>query len=103
MIYGQKQSSRSVLQQRYSTNTERTHRRTNAKKRNPNKAALQLYWNHTHAQMGPRESTSYPQNTSPQENTSAKLLVYVKIVLKYLNYKKLLFTTTEINLLTLKN
>ena len=51
----------------------------------------------------PRESTSYPQNTSPQENTSGRLLLCVKIVLKDLNYKKLLFTTAKRNLLTLKN
>ena len=51
----------------------------------------------------PREPTSYPQNTSPQENTSGRLLLYVKIVLKDLNYKKLLFTTVKRNLLTLKN
>ena len=50
-----------------------------------------------------RELTSYPQNTSPQENTSTRLLQYVKIVLKDLNYKKLLFTTAKRNLLTLKN
>ena len=51
----------------------------------------------------PRKSTSHPQNTSPQENTSGRLPLYVKIVLKDLDYKKLLFTTVERNLLTLKN
>ena len=43
------------------------------------------------------------QNTSPQENISGRLLLYVKIVLKDLNYKTLFFTTVKRNLLTLKN
>ena len=33
----------------------------------------------------PRKSTLHPENTSPQENTSGRLLLYVKIVLKDLN------------------
>ena len=103
IIYVQKQSSRGVLQQRHSTNTKRTQKRTNGQKCDPNKATLQLYWNHTHARMRPREFTSHPQNTSPQENTSERLLLYVKIVLKDLNYKELLFTNFKRNLLTIKN
>ena len=51
----------------------------------------------------PPESTAHPQNTTPQENTSGRLLLYVKRVLKDLNYKKLLFTVVKRNLLTLKN
>ena len=47
--------------------------------------------------------TSHSQNTSPQENTSERLLLYVTIVLKDLNYKKLLFTSVKRNLLILKN
>ena len=50
----------------------------------------------------PREFASYPQKTSPQENTSGRLLLYVKIVLKYLNYKKLLFTTVKRNFFNIK-
>ena len=50
-----------------------------------------------------RESTSHPQNTSPQENTSGRLLFYVKIVLKDLTYRNSLFTTVKGNLSTLKN
>ena len=73
------------FQQRLCTNTKRTHRRTNTQKSNPNKSALQLYLNHTHARMRPREATSHPQNTSPQEITSGRLLLYVKLVLKDLN------------------
>ena len=68
-----------------------------------NKVALQLYSNHTHARMRPRESTAHPQNTSSQENTSGRLLLYLTRVLKDLNYKKLLFTVAKRNLLTLKN
>ena len=44
-----------------------------------------------------------PAKTSPQENISGRLPLYVKIVLKDLNYKKLLITTVKRNLLTLKN
>ena len=44
-----------------------------------------------------------PAKTSPQEKTSWRLLLYVNIVLKDLNCKKLLFTTVKRNLLTLKN
>ena len=42
----------------------------------------------------------HPQSTSPQENNSGRLLLYVKIVLRDLNYKKLLFRTVKRNLLT---
>ena len=51
----------------------------------------------------PGDSHHTRKNTSPQENTSERLLLYVKIVLKDLNYKKLLFTTVKRNSLTLKN
>ena len=68
-----------------------------------NKVTLQLYSNHTHARMRPRESTAHPQNTSSQENTSGRLLLYLTRVLKDLNYKKLQFTVAKRNLLTLKN
>ena len=44
-----------------------------------------------------------PAKISPQENISGRLFLYVKIVLKDLNYKKLLFTTVKRNLLALKN
>ena len=102
IIHVQKQSSRGVLQKWHCTNTTRTHGRRNAQKRDPNKAALQLYWNHTHARMHLRESTSHLQNTTPQQNTSGRLLLYIKIVLKDLNFD-LLFTTVKRDLLTLKN
>ena len=41
--------------------------------------------------------------TSPQENTSGGLLLYVKRVLKDLNYRKLLLIAVKGNLLTLIN
>ena len=53
-------------------------------KRDPRKIPLQLYWNQTDAQTHPQEITAHPQNISPQENTSGRLLLYVKGVLKYI-------------------
>ena len=44
-----------------------------------------------------------PQHTLLQENTSAGLLLYVKRILKDLNYKDLIFTVVIRNLLTLKS
>ena len=41
--------------------------------------------------MHPQKSTAHLQKMSPWENTSGRLLLYVKRVLKDLNYKKLLF------------
>ena len=53
--------------------------------------------------MRPQEAIPHLQNTYLQENTSGGLLVYVKRVLKDLNYEKLLFTVVKRNLLTLIN
>ena len=47
------------------TKTKQTLRRTKGQTRVLNKVTLQLYGNHPHARMHPREFTSYPQNTSP--------------------------------------
>ena len=71
-------------------------------KSNLNKAALQLYQNHTHAQIRFRKFAARPQNTLLRENTSGGLLLHVKKILKDLNYKRFLFTVVKINLLTLK-
>ena len=65
--------------------------RTPTQKRDLNKAALQLYKNHTLAQIHSRKSAAHPQNTPLRENTSEGLPLHVKIILKVLNYKKLLF------------
>ena len=53
--------------------------------------------------MRPQEAIAHLQNTYFQENISGELLLYVKRVLKDLNYEKLLFTVVKRNLLTLKN
>ena len=53
IIFVQKQSSKGVLQERCSANMKQTHWRTTMQQRNLNKAALQLYQNHTHAQIRP--------------------------------------------------
>ena len=55
-----------------------------------------LLKSHAHTDA-PRESKVHPQNTSPRENTSGRQLVYVKRVLKNINYKKLLFTVAKRN------
>ena len=46
---------------------------------------------------------STPAEHPLQENTSWRLLLYVKRDLKDLNYKMLLFTVVKRNLITLKN
>ena len=46
--------------------------------------------------------TAYPQNTFLQENTSGGLVLYVRRILKDLNYKKLLLTVVKRKLLTHK-
>ena len=47
----QKQSSRDVLRKRCSENTRQIYRRTSLLKCHFNKVALQLYWNHTSAEV----------------------------------------------------
>ena len=69
---------------------------------NLNKTALQLYQNHTHAQIHPRKFTVHSQNLLLPGNTSGGLLLHVKKMLKDLNYKKFFFAIVKINLLTLK-
>ena len=65
---------------------EQTHRRTTMQKRDLNKAALQLYGNY---------STSAEYSTSGEHLWGLRL--YVKGVLKDLNYKTLLFTVVKRN------
>ena len=70
--------------------------------RDLNKITLQLYWNHTHSRMRPRKLAAHAQNNLLQENTSGGLFLYVKRVLKDLNYKKFLFTVVKKKLFTHK-
>ena len=52
--------------------------------------------------MRPQKITAYTHNNLPQGNTSSGLFLYVKRVLRDLNYKILLFTFVKINLFTQK-
>ena len=106
----QKESSRGVLQERCSANMKHIHRRTTMQKRNLNNATLQLYLNYTYAcscsrnytRPCSRKSAAHSQNNPLQGSTSGGLVLYVKRVLKDLNYKTLLFTVVKRNILTLK-
>ena len=100
IICVQRQSSRGVL--RCPANMKKAHRRTIMQKRDHNKDALQFYWKHTHARVPSRKCSAYKQNTHLQEKTFGALFLYVKRVLKDLNYKNLLFTVVKRNLLTHK-
>ena len=65
---------------------------------NLNKATLQLYGDHSHAQRICSTSAEQPL----RGNTSGGLLLHVKRILKDLNYEKLLFAVVKRNLLTVK-
>ena len=80
---------------------KQTHRKTTVQ-HDLNKTTLKLYWNLPYARMCLRNFVVHPHNIS-QENISGGLLLYVQIILKDSNYKKLLFTAVKRNLLTLRN
>ena len=62
---------------------QQTHRRTPMQKRDPNKVAMQLYWNHTSTQALPYQSPASPQNTPPQEHLhrAASVFSYIKLII----------------------
>ena len=68
-------------------------------KHNLNKAALQIYLNHT--PTNPEKLTAYLWNTLQMGNTPGRLLLHVKIIKELINYK-FLFAVVKRNLLTLK-
>ena len=80
---------------------KQTHRKATVQ-HDLNKAILKLYWNLPYAQMCLVKFAAHTHNIS-QENTCGGLLLYVQIILKDSNYKKLLFTTVKRNLLTPRN
>ena len=72
----QKQPSRSVLRKMCSKNKEQIFRRTRMSMRDFNKAALQLYWNHTSAWVFSYKFAAYFQNTF-YKNASGELLLEI--------------------------
>ena len=104
IICVQKHSSRGVIQERCSASTKQTHRRTTTQKHDLNKAATQLYLNHTPTHSCTPGNSQHTRRTPLSRRTTLRdwLLMHDKRVLKDVNYKKLLFTVVERNLLTLK-
>ena len=61
----------------------KTHRRSKMQRRNLNKAALQIYLNHT--PTNPEKLTAYLWNTLQMGNTPGRLLLHVKIIKDLIN------------------
>ena len=75
--------------------SKQPHRSTTMQKRDLNKITLQLYWNHTHARMHPPKICSTRAEQPPPGENLEGLFLYVKRVLKDLNYKKFPFTAVK--------
>ena len=96
--------SEAVLQrcspERCSANMKQAHRRTTMQKCHLHKTALK---SHPRMDTPSKICSSHAEQPPPGEHLIGGLLLYVKRVLKDLNYKKLLFTVVKRNLFTHKN
>ena len=76
--------SRGVPAKRHPGKKQQTHRRTTTWKCDPNRVAMQLFWNHTSTRALPCESAASPQNTPLLEHLcqAACVFSYLKLIIR---------------------